>query len=92
VNGFLLKKISIKCGVQQGDSLLPMLYILCVEVLACKIRACSDIKGFLLPGAEGNQFNVGQYADDTTSLVKNVASLNNLFREIKLYELDTGSK
>lgn len=80
VNGFLSNKIPI------------MLYILCVEVLACKVRASCDIEGFLLPGAGGVHFKVGQYADDTRSLVKNVASLHNLFREIKLYELGTGAK
>ena len=92
VNGFLSDKIPIKRGVRQGDSLSPMLYILCVEVLACKVRASCDIEGFLLPGAGGVQFKVGQYADDATSLVKNAASLHNLFREIKLYELGTGAK
>ena len=92
VNGFLSDMIPIRRGVRQGDSLSPMLYILCVEVLACKIRACKDIDGFLLPGANGLQFKVSQYADDTTSFVKNVASLNNLFREIQLYERGTGAK
>ena len=92
VNGFLSDTIAIKRGVRQGGSLSPMLYILCVEVLACKIRACRDIEGFLLPGAHGLQFKVGQYADDTTSFVKDVASLYNLFREIQVYERGTGAK
>ena len=47
-----------------------MLYILCVEVLACKISDSSDIIGFSLPGADGRHFKVGQYADDTTRFVK----------------------
>ena len=65
--------------------------ISCVEVLACKIRACSDMEGFLFPGVQGLQFKVGQYANDTKSFVKDV-SVNNLFREIQLYERRTGAK
>lgn len=91
VNGYLSDRIDLCRGVRQGDSLSPMLYILCVEVLACKIRDCSNIKGFLLPGANGWQFKVGQYADATTSFVKDVFYLNNLFHEIRLYEQGTGA-
>ena len=69
-----------------------MLYILCVEVLACKIRDSPNIIGFSLPGADGRQFKVGQYADDTTSFVKDTRSFHALFREIRLYERSTGAK
>ena len=92
VNGFLSDRVNLCRGVRQGDSLSPMLYILCVEVLACKIRDSSDIIGFSLPGAEGRQFKVGQYADDTTSFVKDTRSLHALFREIRLYERGTGAR
>ena len=92
VNDFLSGKIDLQRGVRQGDSLSPMLYILCVEVLACNIRACPDIDGFLLPGSGGTFFKVGGYADDTTVLIKNFRSLQSLFRVISLYEKGTGAK
>ena len=47
--------IPLSHGVRQGHSLSPMLYTLCAETLACKIHSCSEIKGFLLPGAIGSQ-------------------------------------
>ena len=75
VNEWLTEPIPLSRGVRQGDSLSPMLYILRVETLACKIRSCSEIEGFLLPVAKGSQYKVGIYADDTTSLVKSVHSL-----------------
>lgn len=82
VNDFLSYPIYLERGVRQGDALSPMLYVLCVEVLACKIRATSRIEGFLLPGAGGSQFTVSQYADDTTAFVKNEKSLFMLFNII----------
>ena len=66
VNGWLSRKIDLQHGVRQGDSISPMLYILCVKVLAAKVRNTPAIEGFLLPGARGKCFKVGQYADDTT--------------------------
>ena len=70
VNGYLSDRVNLCRGVWQSDSLSPMLYILCVEVLACKIRDSSDIIGFSLPDADGRHFKVGQYADNTTRFVK----------------------
>ena len=67
-------------------TLSPMLYILSDPILACKIRDSSDIVGFSLPGAQGRQFKVGQYMDDTTSFVKDTRSLHALFQQICLYE------
>ena len=42
VNDFLSDPISLQGGVRQGDALSPLLYVLCVEVLACKIREARD--------------------------------------------------
>ena len=92
VNEWLTEPIPLSRGVRQGDSLSPMLYILCVESLACRIRACPQIEGFLLPGAKGLQYKVGLYADDTTSLVKSVHSLQCLFDVIRVYERGSGAK
>ena len=70
VNEWLSDTIPLSRGVRQGDSLSPLLYILCVETPACKIRNNPDIEGFLLPGAQGLCYKVGVYADDTTCIVK----------------------
>ena len=86
VNDFLSDPIRLARGVRQGDALSPMLHILCVEVLACKIRATKEIEGFLLPGAGGLQSKVSQYADDTTAFVKNERSLIALFEAISHFE------
>lgn len=92
LNGWLTRPILLGRGVRQGDSLSPLLYVVCVEVLACLIRNCQNIRGFLLPGAGGKQFKVRQYADDTTSFVKDYNSLKALFDLITLYEKGSGAR
>ena len=92
VNDFLSNPVPLMRGVRQGDALSPMLYILCVEVLACKIRITPEIEGFLLPGSGGKQFKVSQYADDTTAFVKDERSLHLLFNVIHTFEAGSGAK
>ena len=92
VNEWLSDAIPLSRGVRQGDSLSPLLYILCVETLACKIRNNPDMEGFLLPGARGLCYKVGVYADDTTCIVKSYRSLQCLFRMINVYEGGSGAR
>ena len=92
VNDFLTDRVELRRGGRQGNSLSPLLYVLCVETLACQIRNNPDIEGFLLPGAKGLHYKVGQCADDTTSFVKNYRLLLSLFNSVKIYELGSGAK
>ena len=92
LNGYLSGKIELERGVRQGDPLSPLLYVLCVEVLASQIRSSPFISGFILPGAGGAYFRVRQYADDTTTFLKNVSSLVQLFNLVSIYERGSGAK
>ena len=69
-----------------------MLYILCVELIVCVIRASPQIEGFLLPGAAGVQFKVGHYADDRTAFVKYERFLFDLFAVFSMYKRGSGAK
>ena len=92
LNGWLTDGISLERGVRQGDPLSPLLYVLCVEVLASLIRSSPGIEGFLLPGARGLQARVRLYADDTTAILRNLRSLTNLFDCVSVYENGSGAK
>ena len=92
VNEWLTDAIPLARGVRQGDSLSPLLYVLCVETLACKIRNNPEIEGFLLPGARGLSYKIGNYADDTTCIVKSYRSLQALFNMINVYERGSGAR
>ena len=92
LNGWLTEEIPLRHGVRQGDPLSPLLYVLCVEALACQIRNCPEIRGFLLSGARGRQAKARIYADDTTTILKDLFSLRRLFDLISVYERGSGAK
>ena len=52
--------------VRQGCPFSPYRFILCVEVLAEKIRNTKDIKGIFV---NQNEIRISQYADDTTLIL-----------------------
>ena len=45
---WLTERISLERGVRQGDPLYPLLYALCIEVLANLIPGFPRINGFLV--------------------------------------------
>ena len=92
LNGFLTESTPLLRGVRQGDPLSPLLYMLCMEVFAVNLRRDPQIEGFLVPGASGQRFQISQYADDCTRLVKTLFSLDKLFNFIYRYELASGAK
>ena len=91
VNSWLTPAVNLQRGVRQGDALFPQLYILAAEVLAAHIKNCAEIKGFLLPGAGGTNFTMSQHADDTTILVKDYNSMQQMFERVQEYERATSA-
>ena len=49
LNNWLTERISLERGVRQGILCLPLLYVLCIEVLANLIRGSPRIKGLSSP-------------------------------------------
>jgi hypothetical protein len=75
VNGFLTTAISVTRSVRQGCSLSPLLFVMiAIEPLLNLIRQSLIFKGIPIPGRVDEE-RVVCYADDTTALVQNEASV-----------------
>ncbi|KAI8478584.1 hypothetical protein Bbelb_436820 [Branchiostoma belcheri] len=92
VNGFLSDPVNIGRGVRQGCPLSPLLYVLCLEPLAATIRADPDIKGVQIPGGDGAEVKLVQYADDNTCVLTDQYSIDRTFHTLGRFESGTGSK
>ena len=70
VNGEVSCVFPVIRSVRQGCSLSPLLYVLCMEPFANRIRWDVGIVGLQLPGSF-DQVRISQYADDTNIVVCN---------------------
>ena len=68
-NGWLSEAFELHRGVRQGCPLSALLFILCVETLACKIRQNQNIQGFKFShNGKIKSIKISQYADNTIYL------------------------
>ena len=86
-NGFATPFFSLERGVRQGCPLSGILFVIAVELLACAIRSDKSIKGLSI---NSNEFNLSQYADDTTCFVRDTILASNLFKKLDLFRLCSG--
>ena len=84
VNGFLSESFDISRSIRQGCGLSALLYVLCAEPFAHRVRMDGSICGLALPGAP-DETRVSQYADDFTAVVCSAGSVDRLFYLADLY-------
>ena len=70
-NGHMSEEFLLERGVRQGCPVSFPLYCVQNDVFSHHILKDKDIKGFNLPGKEGN-LKLSQYADDTTLPARDV--------------------
>ena len=92
INNWIGDEVKVERGVRQGDPLSPLLYTICIEGLACKIRECPELTGISLPGEGMQRIKILLYADDTSVFLPDLGQLEPLKRIFKIYELASGAK
>ncbi|XP_078590159.1 uncharacterized protein LOC144870234 [Branchiostoma floridae x Branchiostoma japonicum] len=89
-NGHISDAFPLLRGVRQGCPLSPYLFILCVELLATKIRTNEHIKGLKIHTLETK---VSQFADDSNfPLQPEAQSLVALVEDLKNFSIISGLK
>ena len=91
VNGFLSEFFPVTRCVRQGCGLSPLLYVLCIEPFAHRIRSDPHIKGLKLPGS-ALECRITQYADDSNVFCTSISSMKKVFLLSELYCLASGAK
>ena len=66
-NGKASVSFPIEHGSLQGDQISPYLFILCAEVLECKIREDKEINGIQTLDSE---FKISRFVDDTSLILE----------------------
>ena len=68
----------------------PYIFLLCVEILAERIRTNKDIEGIFI---KGNEIKISQYADDTTLILNgSEKSLTSALHDLELFSTISGLK
>ena len=91
VNGHVSDPFAITRGVRQGCPLSPLIYVLCIEPFAIKIRSNPYISGLRLPGFN-TEVRITMYADDNTPIVTTPESIREVFLVSERYGLASGSR
>lgn len=65
-NGTSTQFFNVERGCRQGDCCSPLVFVLCVEILAIMVRNNPQIRGWV---RDGKECKIEQYADDTTFIL-----------------------
>ncbi len=87
--GWLSDYFYLERGIRQGCPLSALMFVLAVEMLACKLRQSPDVKGIQLPGTDV-ELCISQYADDNTLFCRDEDSIHRAFNFINVFSLISG--
>ena len=82
-NGYFSEYFNIQRGVRQGCPVSSLMFILCVEVLAIKVRNSSSLQGFRF--GYQKPIKLTQYADDGILFLNNRMELGSALNILKKF-------
>ena len=81
-----LASVDIKRGIFQGDSLSPLLFIICLTPLSVILREAKQ--GYTFPKPQGGKVNHLLYMDDLKLYGKNKRELESLVQTVRIFTDD----
>jgi hypothetical protein len=90
VNRFLTDQFDVRRSVRQGCSLSPALYVLCIEILALKLKNDVIYKGIRLPDGV-TDIKIIVHADDTALFAESATSLRRFFEVYSRFSAISGA-
>ena len=92
-NGWTSTPITVQRGIRQGCPCSALIFVIAVEILACKIRQENKIKGFSIK-INGKQhcIKITQLADDTTLFLKSKSEIHIALNLIEVFGTLSGLK
>jgi hypothetical protein len=88
-NGHIASSFNLQRGIRQGCPISAYLFILCVELLAQRVRRNADVEGLEI---NSKIYKILQFADDTVLILKDYNSLNNVLPILEEFYKISGLK
>ena len=91
INGYISEKIMIEQGIRQGCPISCLIFIICTEFMALKIKQSEEVKGIDIQTHLGKRnLKVTQYADDTCLFLRNKSDVNAALKVLESFTAVSG--
>lgn len=92
-NGWISAPIKVQRGIRQGCPCSALLFVVAVEILACKIRQDQNIRGFTIKlDGKTHCLKITQLADDTTLFLHSKEEITKALNVIEIFGSFSGLK
>ena len=92
-NGSISNPFRIHRGIRQGCPLSALVFVLAVEMLACRVRSDQHLKGYQIKlDGKNCSIKICQLADDTTLFLKSKEEISRAMNIIEIFGTFSGLK